>query len=216
MTIDILGKLDDIDEFANLFIRSLPDGYLYNENLKPFVKGFLTSYQDYLRVLNTSINDIFDITADNYFLEEFKREYGLPNALFPVINTNEEAALAVTMMKKSKYLNSKEDFENFLLLLGYNVEFFLMNDYAKTHLGFNYSFPVAFSNSITGKDKLTYWVYVEDSATISFRNIGFAFPIQFSNSGNNTNKVKKILDFIKPDYLIFRYINSTTKTLYGL
>lgn len=218
MTINIIGKLDDIDEFANLFIRALPDGFLYNETLKPYVKGFLTAYQDYLRIINKAIDDLINVDADNYFLEEFKREYGLPNALFPTINTNEEAALAVTMMKKSKHLNSKEDFENFMLLLGHNVTFYLMNEYVKPHIGFNYSFPVAFSNSITGKDKLTYWIYIEGSEdeTRSFRNIGNAFNIQFSNAGNNTQNAKNILDFIKPDYLIFKYINSTTKTLYGL
>lgn len=216
--IDLAKKLKDPEELAKVWIRSLPKGYLYNQNLVPFLKSFCESYSTFLKDLNTGINDLFDITEDNIFLEEFKAEYGVPNVLFPTINTNEEAALAITAMKVSKNLLSVQDFENFMLLLGYDVEFYQVNNSILELSSFDYGFPVVFTESISTKDKLTYLVHIntENNAEEDFYNIGDAFDIDFVSSGNNVENIKNILDFIKQDYIIFEYITTETKNLYGL
>ena len=135
------------------------------------------------------------------------------------INTNEDAVFAISMMKASQHLFSKEDFENFLLLLGYSVTFYKINNEILDNSGFNYGFPISFSYGVNSKDKYTYWVYVEEGQTAdssTFNNLGDAFDIDFVESENNLGKVKIILDYLKPDYLIFQYITTYTKNLYGL
>lgn len=216
--IDIAKKLKDPEELAKVWIKSLPKGYLYNNTLVSFVKSFCESYSVFLKDLNKAVNDLFDITADNIFLEEFKAEYGLPNVLFPVINTNEEAALAITAMKVSKNLLSVEDFKNFMLLLGYDVEFYHVNNSILELSSFGYSFPIVFTPAISKKDKLTYLVHINTKNNVEsdFYNLGDAFDIDFVPVGNNVEHIKNILDFIKPDYVIFEYITTETKNLYGL
>ncbi len=216
--IDIAKKLKDPEELAKTWIRSLPKGYLYNHTLISFLKSFCESYSVFLKDLSNGVNDLFDVTEDNIFLEELKAEYGLPNALFPAINTKEEAALAITSMKISKNLLSVEDFKNFMLILGYNVEFYQVNNSILELSSFDYGFPVVFTPAISTKDKLTYLVYIEseNNEETDFYNLGDAFDIDFVQSSNNIENVKNILDFIKPDYIIFEYITTETKNLYGL
>jgi hypothetical protein len=216
--IDIAKKLKDPEELAKVWIKSLPKGYLYNYNLVSFIKSFCESYSVFLKDLNTGINDLFDVTADNIFLEELKAEYGVPNTIFPTINTNEEAALAITAMKTSKNLLSVEDFKTFMLLLGYDVEFYQVNNLILELSSFSYGFPVVFTPAISKKDKLTYLVYInnQNNAETDFFNLGDAFAIDFVPAANNVENIKNILDFIKPDYIIFEYITTETKNLYGL
>lgn len=215
--IDLLGVRGDVDKLADLFINSLPKGQLYSDSLKPFVKGFLEVYADFYKNLNIAINDQFELTKDSFYLDEFRIQYGLPNALFPVINNNEELVFAISVVKQSQLLVSKEDFENFLKLFGFNVSFFKQNTELSQQFGFPYSFPITFSPGFGKKDKFKYLVYVEETSTPSdFRNIGDAFPIEFYESQDNLSSVRKILDYIKPDYLIFQYIDLETKNLYGL
>ncbi len=212
----IIGKeTKDINEFALSYIKGFPDGFLYSDSLLDFVKGFLVTYQDFYTQYQKAINDLFDMDASNLFLDEFKTMYGLPNALFPEINTDEDAAFAITMMKLSRSLISVEDYTNFLALLGYSVIFYPFNPSMITHTTFPYTFPIYFSGSLGGKDKLTYWVYVEEASGGAY-NIGTMFPITFLSSSSNELKVKNILDFIRPDYLKFVYITLETKNLYGL
>lgn len=217
-TIDIAKKLKDPEELAKSWLRSLPQGYLYNETLLPFIKSFCESYSNFLIDLNKGINDLFNVASDNIWLEELKAEYGIPNVLFPSVNTNEEAALAIIAMKISKNLLSKEDFKNFMLLLGYNVEFYHLNNTLIELSGFDYGFPAIFTESISTKDKLTYLVYINipNNSVEEFYNIGDAFDIDFVNASDNVENIKNILDFIKPDYIIFEYITTEIKNLYGL
>ena len=218
--INLIKSKEDIDTFADLFINSLPDGFLYNgDNTRNLCKGFLEVYQDFYKTIQQAVNDIFDITETNLYLEEYKVMYGLPNVLFPTINTNEEAVFAISMMKLSQQLLSKEDFESFMLLLGYNVTFYKLNNSTLDNSGFDYGFPISFSYGVSGKDKYTYWIYVQEGESAdptTFNNLGDAFDLDFVESENNRLKVKKILDYLKPDYLIFQYISLYTKNLYGL
>lgn len=218
--INIQKARKNIENFLDLFMSGSPKGYLYNgENTRNFCKGFLETYQDYYKTLEQAINDIFTVTETSLYLEEYKTMYGLPNVLFPEINTNEDAVFAISMMKASQYLFSKDDFENFLLLLGYNVTFYKINNEILDNSGFNYSFPISFSYGVNSKDKYTYWIYVQEGESTNpstFNNLGDAFDIDFIESENNLQKVKIILDYLKPDYLIFQYITTYTKNLYGL
>lgn len=216
--VDIAKTLKSPDEVAKMCLNSLPKGYLYNESLLPFIKGFVENYSQFLIDLNSAINDLLSVDADNMFLDQYKKQYGLPNPIFPAINTNEEAALAINAMKLSKNLLSKEDFENFMLLLGYDVKFYHLNNSLAELSSFDYGFPAVFAESISSKDKLTYLIYINLNNNISgdFYNIGDAFDLDFVDSADNIENVKNILDFIKPDYIIFEYITLETKNLYGL
>lgn len=160
--IELLKSNADIDNYADFFINALPKGYLYNSNLKDFVKGFLGVYQDYYVQFEKAINDLFFLDTTSIYLEEFKVMYGIPNTLFPDVTTANQAVFAISMMKLSKTLISKEDFENFMTLIGIPVTFYRQNSSLIPYIGFNYSFPVAFSNSVATKDKLKYLVYAHD------------------------------------------------------
>lgn len=213
--IDIAKKLKDPEELAKSWLRSLPQGYLYNETLIPFIKSFCESYSNFLKDLNKGINDLFNVTADNTWLEELKAEYGVPNVLFPTINTNDEAALAITAMKISRNLLSKEDFKNFMLLLGYDVEFYHYQNNLLENTKFKYKFPMILGANIR-KNKFKYLVYFNEQEQGQGANLNTPLPMILRSSNSRINNVKNILDFIKPDYIIFEYITTQIKTQYGL
>lgn len=216
--IDIIKKNKNIDSLADLVIGGLPNGFLYNESLADFIKGFLTTYQDFLLQFNQAMKDQFFITENSLFLDEQKIMFGLPNVIFPDISTKSQAVFAISMMKYSKNLISKEDYENFMLILGLKVKFYSLNNVLLENSSFDYGFPACFSSSVTKKDKLTYWIYVEEENTSVdfFYGLGDAFDLDFVSPKNNLETARKILDFLKPDYLIFEYITLETKNLFGL
>lgn len=216
--IDIVKKNKNIDDFVELAIGGLPDGVLYNESLSDFIKGFLTTYQDFLLQFNQAMKDQFFITENSLFLDEQKIMFGLPNVIFPDLSTKAQTAFAISMMKYSKNLISKEDYENFMLILGIKVKLYSLNNTLLENSCFDYGFPGCFSSSVTKKDKLTYWIYVEENNTAmeDFYGLGDAFDLDFVSPRNNLETARKILDFLKPDYLIFEYITLETKNLFGL
>ena len=216
--IDLIKSLSDSDTFAGVILNSLPKGYLYSSSLKPFIVGFIETYKEFLSFLNISINDLLSINEQSLYLDEYMVMYGLPNPLFPELLTNKDKVFAISVMIKSKDLVSKLDFENLFALLGYNVKLYSVNNTILDNSGFPYSFPITFSSSVTKKDKFTYLVYVEEAKNelSDFFNIGDAFDLDFVELKNNTLNVKNILDYIKPDYLLFEYINDSTKTAFNL
>ena len=219
--IELLKENKEINDFTLSRASLLPEGLIYdlpeNSNLFKVYKSLLSGHRDFYFVLEKVLNNLFEINADNYFLDEFLQKYNLPNVIFPEIKSKEQAIFAIQAMKLVPYLLSKEDFENFLSILGFQVKIY-NSSVLREFLSFNYRFPISFSNSITSKDKTTFIVYVEqgDQNYQEFNNIGNAFPIQFVNIQNNLSKVKKILEFIKPLYIKFIFIDKTTKNLYNL
>lgn len=219
--IELLKENKEINSFALSRASLLPEGLIYDlpedSNLFKVYKSLLSSHRDFYLVLEKVLNDLFEINANNYFLDELLQKYGLPNVIFPEIKSKEEAVFAIQTMKLVPYLLSKEDFENFLSILGFEIKIYNFS-VLKKFLSFNYNFPISFSNSIASKDKTTLIVYVKDGEEDygDFNNIGDAFPIQFANIQDNLSKVKKILEFIKPLYVKFIFINQATKNLYNI
>lgn len=211
---------ETIDDLTDLFMTALPKGQLYggDETFRSFVKGLLTPFKTYLDKTQSAIRDQFTIDEENEYLDENLVMYGLPNVIFPSFSSNAEKAFAISMMKAARNLKSKADFENFMLALGIEVKFYQLNVELKDHLGFGYGFPAAFSPATTTKNKLTYLIWVNESQETvdNIQNLGNAFPIQFTQVPNNLLEVKKILDYLKPGYLIFQYINTNIKNLYNL
>ena len=207
------------EEIVELMLSTFPSGYLYrnNEGLRQIIEGIAQTYYQISKDVQKVFDDLFFINKDNQFLQEFLAEYGLPNIIFPTINNGEQAAFAISMTKQSRLLVSKEDFENFLLLLGYNVKFYHLNTILENS-GFDYSFPISFTESLGLKDKITWWIYIESGNEITgeYNGIGDAFDIDFVESSTNVQFVKNILDYLKPDYIIFQYIDAETKALYGI
>jgi hypothetical protein len=215
--IELLPANETLDEFILSRINTFPEGMLYNfrenSNLFKLAKALFSHFRVNYLLLEEIINSINKIDVNNYYLEEYKQMKGLPNVIFPDLKTKEDSVFAINMMSLANELFSRKDFEDFLFLLGYNVKIYKMPP-----IGFDYEFPFTFSNSISKKDKLTFFVYVEeiDQAIESFNNLGDAFPIEFVNISDRTAKVKIILDYIKPCYITFIYINLQTKNLYNL
>ena len=215
--IELLTENRNLDDFILSRITTLPEGMLYNfrenSNLFKVAKGLFNHFRENYLLLEEVINSIYKIDVNNYYLEEYKRLRGLPNIIFPDLKSKEESVFAINMMSLANELFSRKDFEDFLFLLGYNVKIYKMPP-----IGFDYELPFSFSNSISKKDKLTFFVYVEENNQISesFNNLGDAFPLEFVDISNNTTKVKKILDYIKPWYIKFIYIDFETKNLYNL
>lgn len=209
-------NLKDVDKALSLFISSLPKGYLYNESLKPFVKGFLIEISKTAEVIDKAFNDKLDLTEDSYFLDEELTKFGLPNEIFTDLDSVDKKLFAISMMKKASTLVSKEDYENFMALFGYQIELFHNNNLID-HCGFDYSFPICFTESLTTKDKLTWLCYIpEGEAETDYNGLGDAFDIEFVTSPSDITFPKKVLDYIKPYDIIIQFISLETKTAFGL
>jgi hypothetical protein len=219
--IELLTTNRSLEDYVLSRATTLPSGLIYNlhpeSNLFKVLKTLFSGHRDIYLILEKVLNGLYTITEDNYYLDELLQKYGLPNILFPTVNSNKEKVFAINTMKLIPFLLTKKDFEDFLLLLGYKIKIY-PSTAIKKHKTFNYRFPVTFSNSITKKDKLTFLVYVEENNKSSqeFNNIGDAFNIGFVNIENNLEKVKKILEYIKPCYIKFIYIDATIKNFYNL
>lgn len=213
----MLDSLKDIDLLTSTFLSSLPKGYLYNESLKPFVQGFLFEIQTAAKVIDKGFNDILGTTVDSYFLDEELREYNLPNFIFTDLDTAEKKVFAIQMMKTANTLNSVEDYENFMALLGFNVKFYHNNETIDGS-GFPYTFPASFTYSLGKKDKITWLIYIEDKNLTQgdYNGLGDAFNIDFVESASDLSFPKNILDYLKPYDIIFQYITLEQKTSLGL
>jgi len=212
----MLESLKNIDSATSLFISSLPKGYLYNKSLKPFIKGFLYEVCESAKVIDKAFKDKLDITANSYFLDEELTKFGLPNEIFTDLNTTNDKLFAISMMKLASTLNSKEDYENFLALFGYEAKFYHNNNIID-HLGFDYGFPVLFTESLGKKDKLTWLCYIaEGDVDTDYNGLGDAFDIDFATSPSDISFPKKVLDYIKPYDIIIEYISLDTKNALGL
>ena len=153
-------------------------------------------------------------------LDEFKLSYEIPyfiskpneyvfNSGFSDIQNAEQSVLAITMMRLAKTLKSKKDYINFLALLGIDVEFYHYQNTLAEHHYFPYTYPKIYGG-IPPKNKLTWLVYINEESTAQ-SNYPTIYPRLYYNSNSNFNFVKNILDYLKPDYIIFKYISSKQK-----
>lgn len=208
-----LGSKEDI---AELMLSAFPNSYLYrnNDGLKKIINGFAKSYYDVVKDIQDVFDDFFNITKDSQFLDKYLAEYGLPNVIFPDIENSEQAAFAISAMKTVNTLVSETDYVNFLALIGLEVKFHHYQNTLLPHHGFPYVFPMILGG-VPPKNKVTWLVDVVDSSD-SQANLGVTAPIYLFNPTEDTNFAKKILAYLKPDYIIFRYLDSATKALYGI
>jgi len=208
-----LGSQDDI---AELMLSAFPNGYLYRNNagLKKIINGFAKSYYEVVKDIQKVFDDLFNINANNQFLDNYLSEYGLPNVIFPDIQNSEQAAFAITAMRVANTLVSENDYINFLALLGLEVKFYHYQNTLLPHHGFPYTLPMILGG-VPPKNKLTWLIDVVDESN-SQANLGVPAPIYLFNSTADTNFAKKILAYLKPDYIIFKYLDSETKALYGI
>lgn len=213
----MLEYFKDIDKFQNLFISSLPSGYLYNDSLKPFIKGFLEIWQDEAKKLDKAYNDLFIVNEANMFLDEYLSQYNLPNEFFDDVSSTEKKVFAITMMRLANTLESKEDYTNFMLLLGYQVQFYhYQNTVAKHHL-IGGLLPMILGG-LPEKKKLTWLVFIQDDSPTpsGTGNIGSPLPMVLGGISDRQEYAKKILDYIKPYDIIFKYISLEEKINFGL
>lgn len=204
------------EEIANLMLSAFPNGYLYrnNDGLKIIINGFAKSYYDVVKDIQQVFDDLFNITKDNQFLDNYLLEYGLPNVVFPDIQNSEQAAFAITAMKTANTLVSEADYVNFLALLGFEVKFYHYQNTLLSHHVFPYVLPIILGG-IPPKNKVTWLVDVVDEGSPQ-ANLGISAPIYLFNPTADTDFAKKILAFLKPDYILFKYLDSETKALYGI
>lgn len=208
--------LKSVEDVKNLMITSLPNGFLYNENegINKILQGFATGFFDEAKKIQKHFDDLFTITAQNQYLERFLGEYGLPNVIFPDIANNTQAAFAISAMKQVEYLETKEDYENFLLLLGVRVNFYHYQNTMLDHHKFPYTLPMILGG-VPPKNKITWLVEIIESVSSDY-NLNKPTPMILYNPSADTLFAKKVLDYLKPDYILFQYIDSETKSLYGI
>lgn len=203
--------LETKEDILKVLLSGLPKGYLYkdNEGVNQLLGGFVESYFLIVKDIQKYFNDYFYLNVNNQFLDRFLSEYGLPNVIFPNIENAEQAVLAITMMKLANTLKSKEDYKTFLFLLGLDVEFYHYQNTLVDHHYFPYTLPMILGG-IPPKNKLTWLVYINENST-SQANLGLPTPMILRNPTANTLYAKNILDYLKPDYIIFKYITSEEK-----
>ena len=213
-------KFLDANEYTIARCQVLPKGYLYeiNEELNIFkiLKSFSVEYQDIYKAITKAINSFYIVDENSIWLDELLSTYGLPNVVFPVLSTSKDKALAINMMRYLKTLNSVESYQAFFQLLGYNVSFYLFGDFQAYFI-----IPTAIPTGIGGglpKEKLTYLVYVEENviANDGTEGIPSSIPTSIYAPSGNLTIVRRILDFIKPDFIIFKYITFEERKSYNL
>ena len=204
----------DATQYTLARCQGVPQGYLYDikESLDIFklLKSFAVEYQDIYKQIEKNINGFYIVDENSIWLDELMTTYGLPNVIFPVLSNAKDKALAINMMRYIRALNSVESYQTFLQLLGYNVSFYLFGD-----LQAYFIIPTAIPTGIGGglpKHKLTYLVYVQENQNIDgIYDIPTVIPTPIYSVSNNLSVVQKILDFIKPDFIIFKYITFNEK-----
>lgn len=213
-------KFGDANKYTLARCQLLPKGYLYeiNESLDIFkiLKSFSVEYKDIYREIEKNINGFYIVDETSLWLDEFLSIYGLPNIIFPVLLNAKDKALAINMMRYLKTLNSLESYQTFLQFLGYNVSFYLYGDYQEY-----FAIPTSIPTGIGGglpKEKLTYIVYVQENVTDSAATEGIptSIPTPIYSTSDNLLIVRRMLDFIKPDFIIYRYITFEEKASYNL
>lgn len=204
------------EEIRDLMLSALPNGYLYrnNDGLNKILDGFAKSYLQIAKDIQQIFDDLFTINTTNQFLNNFLGEYGLPNVIFPSIESPQQAVSAISMMKVARNLNSKEDYQNFMTLLGFEVYFYHYQNTMLDHHIFPYTYPKIFGG-VRPKNKLTWLVEIVSKNT-SKANFGVSHPRYFYNPTSSTLNAKKILAYLKPDYIIFKNIDADFKALYNL
>ena len=208
--------LKSVDQITELMLSAFPPGYLYrnNKGLREIVSGFAVELLEASKKIQKVSDDYFYITETNGFLDRWLAEYGLPNVIFPDVSTPQKAVFAITMMKVARNLVSKEDYENFMKLIGFDVKFYhYQNTMSKHHL-FPYTLPMILGG-VPPKNKITWLIYIVNNSQ-SEANLGLPTPMILRNPSSDINFAKKILDYLKPDYIIFKYITKDFKDLYAI
>jgi len=214
-TVNLLDNVENLDKFSKACFLSFPKGGIYNvvngekgENNYTYFfqlfRGLLASKFSIFATLNEVINQCYEITVDNLYLDEYKNKYGLPNPIFQPsdLQTKESIVFAINAMKFANQLLDIKSFRSFFAFLNINVKFYKHTD----------MFPTT-----VPKEKLLYYVYVaDDNDTTEFYNLGSAFPLQFGVIGDKTNKVKQTLEYLAPVDAIFSIIGSPYPTQYEL
>lgn len=212
-------KFLDASEYTLARCQVLPKGYLYeiNQDLNIFqiLKSFGVEYQDIYKEITKAINSFYIVDENSIWLDELLSTYGLPNVIFPVLSNAKDKALAINMMRYLKTLNSVESYQAFFQLLGYNVSFYLFGDFQAYFI-----IPTAIPTGIGGglpKEKLTYLVYVEENVIQNAtEGIPSSIPTPIYAPSDNLSIVRRILDFVKPDFIIFKYITFEERKSYNL
>jgi len=204
------------EEITDIIISALPAGYLYknNDGLRQIINGYAKTYFEIAKDIQKIFDDLFTININNQFLDKFLGEYGLPNVIFPSIQNASQAVSAISAMRVARKLASKEDFENFMALLGFTIKFYHNQNTLLDHYIYPYTYPRIYGG-IKPKNKITWLVEIVDNSQ-SKANYGMSHPRYYYNSTSDTVFAKKILDYLKPSYIIFKYIDSSFKELYNI
>lgn len=204
------------EDVIQIMKTSLPNGYLYSDNdgINKIINGLAVSYYNNIKKIQKHFDDLFTINKDNQYLERFLGEYGLPNVIFPDIENNEQAAFAISAMRQVQYLETKQDYQDFLLLLGVKVNFYHYQNEMLDHHKFPYTLPMILGG-VKPKNKITWLVEIIEESAINY-NLNKPTPMILYNPQADTLFAKKVLEYLKPDYIIFKYIDAETKSLYGI
>ena len=213
------GTLLDSTQYTLARCQTLPKGYLYevNQDLNIFkiLKSFSIEYQDIYIEIEKNINGFYIVDESSPWLDELLNTYGLPNIIFPTLSNARDKALAINMMRYLRTLNSIETYKAYCQLLGYNFSFYLFGDFQEYFI-----IPTTIPTGIGGglpKEKLTYLVYVEENIIENVtEGIPSSIPTPIYAPSDNLLIVKRILDFIKPDFIIFKYITFAERESYNL
>jgi len=213
------GTLLDSTQYTLARCQTLPKGYLYevNQDLNIFkiLKSFSVEYRDIYIAIEKNINGFYIVDESSPWLDELLNTYGLPNIIFPTFSNARDKALAINMIRYLRTLNSIETYKAYCQLLGYNVSFYLFGDFQEYFI-----IPTTIPTGIGGglpKEKLTYLVYVEENIIDNVtEGIPSSIPTPIYAPSDNLLIVKRILDFIKPDFIIFKYITFAERESYNL
>lgn len=170
-----------LEDYTDVLANYLPKGKLFDSayisgtNLRAFLKSFAGLSLRVISLLN-QISREHDIRQSTLWLDRWERALGIPkfcSGVFGDLTFRRQRILAQLAVRGAR---TKEQFETFLEVLGYEAEII---DYV-TYATFPYTFPITLIS--TPNTMFTVVVRAKNRPVIAQFPLGF--PIPFGNTGN--------------------------------
>jgi len=199
------SSIKTVDDYIDMMLSSASLNYVKGGNFYNVYKVFAKLFFEKLKELETLENGYYEPYETYPFIDAMIRDAGLPNIMFPNLNTFQEKLYAITVMKKAQTIQNLDDLEALFVLLGVEVKFRkLKKTPYNNNFGFGRFYETDESKINLKRIKVHYYVQNYKKSKKLYNNFGFGKFIKNDLIGSPF--VKQVLDFLSIDYIVFMEI----------
>jgi len=199
------SSIKTVDDYIDMMLSSASLNYVKGGNFYNVYKVFAKLFFEKLKELETLENGYYEPYETYPFIDAMIRDAGLPNIMFPNLNTFQEKLYAITVMKKAQTIQNLDDLEALFVLLGVEVKFRkLKKTPYNNNFGFGRFYETDESKINLKRIKVHYYVQNYKKSKKLYNNFGFGKFIKNDLIGSTF--VKQVLDFLSIDYIVFMEI----------